>query len=312
MAHTRNGRRQRPSASRYTVDELAERTDLTPRTIRSYQTQGLLPPPERHGRVAYYDDSHLERLQEIAELKEEGLSLSSIPEVLTRREAATRAKAARTKARSIGDATSRSSSARSSAARSSSASSSAGAGDERPAVAAPFRYTGAVKPVSAVGTGAGTALVPALGKDPLAKTKDGGDKDSGSPKRRPVLVASVVLVLLLTIAAVSSVLAVLSLSDADNDRERLGRQVSDLRGDLSKLDANQGPPVTVVVPGPVQQAPETEPPPTTAAPVTRTVVVTTPRQVTGAPSPAPPANTAPATTPTTRCTLNVLGSICVP
>ena len=93
--------------SQYTVDDIAERTGLTARTIRSYQTQELLPAPERHGRVAYYDDSHLERLEKIAELKEDGLSLASIQDLLTRREAEARSKASRARARTKTESSSR-------------------------------------------------------------------------------------------------------------------------------------------------------------------------------------------------------------
>ncbi len=287
MAPSQNGRRQRRSPSNYTVDDLAQRTDLTPRTIRSYQTQGLLPPPERHGRVAYYDDSHLDRLEEIAELKEEGLSLTSIHGVLTRREAGSRGKPSRAKARPKGDAVSRFSPA---------------AGGRTAATTAPLSYVGTVKP--APGVDAGTAGVPALGVDPGAKADD--DRESDSPKRRLSQVASIHHAQLLQVAAASLVTAFfLSLSDADEDRKRLGRQVSDLQSDLSRLDGSQAPPGTVVVPGPVQQVPVPGAPPATAPSATRTVVVTTPRQAPAAPpatSPAPPA-----TPPTTRCTLNLLG-----
>ncbi len=286
-----NGKRRRRRPSRYTVGDVAERTALTPRTIRSYQTQGLLPPPERHGRVAYYDDSHLERLEEIGELKEDGLSLATIQDVLARRETENRAKATRAKARAKADAPSRPP-----------ASTTAERGV---ATSAPKAASGAAE--SVVDVGAGTTRVPVLGIDPDAKRSD----EAESPRRRLGVVAAVVLVLLLSVAAVSSVVAVMSLSAADDDRKRLGRQVSDLQSDLSRLDGNQGPPLTVVVPGPVQQPPAPGAPPTTAPPSTRTVVVTTPRQAPAAPPPAPPATT-PASPPTTRpCTLNLLGA-CVP
>jgi len=156
-----------------------------------------------------------------------------------------------------------------------------------------------------------------LGVDSEAKTqaKSGdsklGEDTNAEPTRRRGLIAAMILGLLLTVAAVSSVVAVLSLSDADNDREKLGRQVSDLQSDLSRLDGNQAPPVTVVVPGPVQQVPVPGTPPTTVAPSTRTVVVTTPRQAPAAPAANPPA-TAPASPPTPQpCTLDLLG-LCVP
>ncbi len=62
----------------YTVDELAARCGTTVRTIREYQTLGVLPPPEKRGRVAYYGDRHEDRLRSIARLQERGYSLAGI------------------------------------------------------------------------------------------------------------------------------------------------------------------------------------------------------------------------------------------
>ncbi|MEA2499237.1 MAG: hypothetical protein QOH26_1642, partial [Actinomycetota bacterium] len=47
---------------RYRVDELAGRCGVSVDTIRFYQTKGLLPLPERDGRVGWYGDDHVERL----------------------------------------------------------------------------------------------------------------------------------------------------------------------------------------------------------------------------------------------------------
>jgi DNA-binding transcriptional MerR regulator len=62
------------------AEELAERAGITVALLRSYQSKGLLPPPRRMGRAALYDDRHLERLRDIAELKSRGYSLRSIAE----------------------------------------------------------------------------------------------------------------------------------------------------------------------------------------------------------------------------------------
>lgn len=70
-------------ASPMTVDELARRVDLPVRTIREYQTFGLLPPPQRRGRVGVYSPSHLSRLQLIARLQDRGYSLAGIRDLLT-------------------------------------------------------------------------------------------------------------------------------------------------------------------------------------------------------------------------------------
>ena len=65
-----------------TVDELARAADVPVRTIREYQTIGLLAPPERRGRVGAYDDDHLRRLRLIARLQDRGYSLAGIRDLL--------------------------------------------------------------------------------------------------------------------------------------------------------------------------------------------------------------------------------------
>jgi DNA-binding transcriptional MerR regulator len=67
-----------------TVDELAARTGMTVRTVRFYASEGLLPPPRRQGRVAYYDQRHRLRLDLIRTLQEHGYTLSAIQRVLDR------------------------------------------------------------------------------------------------------------------------------------------------------------------------------------------------------------------------------------
>jgi len=58
--------------------ELAERSGVAPRTIRLYITRGLLPGPRRRGRAAAYGAEHLERLQEIRRLQQQGQTLHEI------------------------------------------------------------------------------------------------------------------------------------------------------------------------------------------------------------------------------------------
>jgi DNA-binding transcriptional MerR regulator len=68
----------------FTVDELAARTGMTVRTLRFYASEGLLPPPQRRGRIAYYDSRHRMRLDLIRTLQEHGYTLSAIQRVLAR------------------------------------------------------------------------------------------------------------------------------------------------------------------------------------------------------------------------------------
>jgi DNA-binding transcriptional MerR regulator len=71
-----------PEDMAMTIEELARAAGTATSTVRMYQSRGLLPPPERRGRVGYYDDGHLARLRLIAQLQEEGFSLASIKQLV--------------------------------------------------------------------------------------------------------------------------------------------------------------------------------------------------------------------------------------
>ena len=62
----------------FTIDELTAATGVPTRTIRQYQTAGLLLPPERRGRVGVYGTVHVERLRAIGRLQERGYSLAGM------------------------------------------------------------------------------------------------------------------------------------------------------------------------------------------------------------------------------------------
>jgi DNA-binding transcriptional MerR regulator len=66
-----------------TIQELADRAEVTTRTIRYYVEQGVLPPPER-GRPAEYTDEHIKRLALIKRLKEQYLPLEEIRDTMQR------------------------------------------------------------------------------------------------------------------------------------------------------------------------------------------------------------------------------------
>jgi len=65
------------------IGEFAEQAGVTPRTIRYYEDLGLLGPSQREGQgFRYYTETELGRLKKIEVLKELGLSLEEIGEVL--------------------------------------------------------------------------------------------------------------------------------------------------------------------------------------------------------------------------------------
>lgn len=68
----------------WTVEALSRLTGTTVRTIRYYATLGLLPPPERRGRVAVYDDRHRARLELVRTYQDQGLNLAAIEQRLDR------------------------------------------------------------------------------------------------------------------------------------------------------------------------------------------------------------------------------------
>lgn len=68
----------------YRVEELAKIAGVSVELVRSYQTKGLLDPPRRSGRVALYDDRHLDRLRAIRSMKDAGHSLKAIVGMLER------------------------------------------------------------------------------------------------------------------------------------------------------------------------------------------------------------------------------------
>ncbi len=51
---------------------------MTVRNVRSYQTRGLIPPPQRQGRRSVYLEEHLRRLREIHSARQRGASLTLI------------------------------------------------------------------------------------------------------------------------------------------------------------------------------------------------------------------------------------------
>lgn len=73
------------AADTMTLEQLSDRSGVSTRTIRYYQAERLLQKPERDkadGRVARYHAAHLERLRLIGELRDRGLKLPAIRDLL--------------------------------------------------------------------------------------------------------------------------------------------------------------------------------------------------------------------------------------
>ncbi|MDT5289496.1 MAG: hypothetical protein QOF88_4385 [Mycobacterium sp.] len=67
----------------YRLDELAQLSGVSVRNIRAYRERGLLDPPRRQGRSAYYDGHHLGQLKVINDLLRRGFSSAHIAEFFT-------------------------------------------------------------------------------------------------------------------------------------------------------------------------------------------------------------------------------------
>jgi DNA-binding transcriptional MerR regulator len=70
------------ASSDMSVDQLAQVAGTLTSTVRMYQAKGILPPPRRAGRAAFYGQQHLERLQLIERLQSQGFSLASIKQLV--------------------------------------------------------------------------------------------------------------------------------------------------------------------------------------------------------------------------------------
>jgi len=70
------------AAAELTIDAMAQRTGMTVRNIRAYQSRGLLPPPEVRGRTGYYGSEHVARIELVRELQADGFNLEAIKRLL--------------------------------------------------------------------------------------------------------------------------------------------------------------------------------------------------------------------------------------
>lgn len=67
-----------PEPARYSIAELADLAGVTPRTVRYYLAQGLIPSPGTSGPGVKYGDDVLDRLRLIRRLQREHLPLADI------------------------------------------------------------------------------------------------------------------------------------------------------------------------------------------------------------------------------------------
>ena len=65
-------------APTYDLNELSDRAGVTPRTVRYYIQQGLLPAPDAQGPATRYGQGHLDRLLLIRQLQKEHQPLAEI------------------------------------------------------------------------------------------------------------------------------------------------------------------------------------------------------------------------------------------
>ncbi len=68
----------------YRLDDLARISGVSSRNIRAYRERGLLDPPRRQGRSAFYDDYHLSQLHTINQLLRKGYNSAHIAEFFDR------------------------------------------------------------------------------------------------------------------------------------------------------------------------------------------------------------------------------------
>jgi DNA-binding transcriptional MerR regulator len=68
----------------YRLDDLARISGVSSRNIRAYRERGLLDPPRRQGRSAFYDDYHLSQLNTINQLLRKGFNSAHIAEFFAR------------------------------------------------------------------------------------------------------------------------------------------------------------------------------------------------------------------------------------
>jgi len=63
---------------KYTMSELANKSEVSARTIRYWISEQLIPSPKGSGHGAFYTDEHLEAICRVKKMKDEGVTLAAI------------------------------------------------------------------------------------------------------------------------------------------------------------------------------------------------------------------------------------------
>lgn len=66
----------------YTIKDISDITGIHPQTLRNWEKESLIEPIRVAGNQRIYTDEHIARIKEIVELKEEGLQLKGVRNVL--------------------------------------------------------------------------------------------------------------------------------------------------------------------------------------------------------------------------------------
>jgi DNA-binding transcriptional MerR regulator len=80
--HTSSPAGEDPGEPGFVIEELSRRTGVSVRSLRSYQSRRLLPPPDLRGRTGYYGPEHVERVRLVQQLRGAGLKLDGIARML--------------------------------------------------------------------------------------------------------------------------------------------------------------------------------------------------------------------------------------
>lgn len=65
------------------IGEFCKQTQTTPKTIRYYESLGLLPPAKRLGSYRVYDDTYVETVRQIKQAQDYGFTLAELKKVFT-------------------------------------------------------------------------------------------------------------------------------------------------------------------------------------------------------------------------------------